>query len=122
MEDLTIIVGTADPAALYASYEDLSRRYDEAGVQIDAMGADLARLTEDQTDEREHLLAELDRLDIGRSVLLGWVSAFYAAYMFALRGTHTPWLDGAARSSTHLVDTAGAVVRPLAPARARSRR
>lgn len=122
MEDLTIVVGTADAAALHDSYADLSRRLDEADAQIDAIADELAQFDDDQDDERQHLLAELDRLDIGRNVLLGWVSAFYAAYVFALRGTDTPWLDRTAKTATQFVDASGCVVRPLAPARMRGRR
>lgn len=122
MLNLTLITGSADPAALYERYALLSRRYDEADEQLDQIQAQLDQLDEDQADEREHLAAELDRLGHGHSVLLGWVSAFYAAYQFALRGTDSPWIDRSVSSSAHFFASPGGPVAPLLPAPTKRRK
>lgn len=114
MLDITLITDTSDPAELYATYQELATRYDQAQAQLDELSAEMNRAEQEDSDDREHLVAELDRLGVGHSVLLGWVSAFFAAYTFALRGTDTPWIE--ARTSARVVD-ANHRLRPLAPAR-----
>lgn len=120
MSDLTLITNTADPVDLHAMYQALSARYDEAGAQLDELRARLDDADED--DERDRLAAELDRLGIGHSVLLGWVSAFFAAYTFARSGTECPWLDPSTRSRARFVGGRGAVVRPLTAGRPKGAR
>lgn len=114
MLDLTLITDTTDPAELYLTYQELATLYDLAHAELLERQTELAHAEKDGTGDREQMLAELEQLDIGHSVLLGWVSAFFAAYTFALRGTETPWLG--ATTSARVVGPAGKV-RPLAPAR-----
>lgn len=113
MLDLTLIAATADPAALYDTYCTLSRRYDEADAQLDQLQAQLDALDENEADGREHIAAEMDRLANSHTVLLGWVSVFFAAYTFARRGVASAWLDAHERSAVQFVSPA---VWPLAPA------
>lgn len=101
------------------SYQDLASRYDQAHIQLLELQAELARSEKAGDPGREQMLAEPEQLNVGHSVLLGWVSAFFAAYTFALRGTETPWLD--ASTSARVVSPASKVY-PLASARKNGRR
>lgn len=114
MLDLTLISATADPAALYDTYRNLSQRYEQADAQLDEIQLEFDTLGEDQWVEREQLVAELDRLGNDHTVLLGWMAAFYAAYTFALRGTRSAWVDSGAGTSVCFVDSPGGQVRALA--------
>jgi hypothetical protein len=115
MLDLTLITDTTDPAELYLTYQYLALRYDLAHAELLKLQAEVIQAEKDGVGDREQLLAELEQLDVGHSVLLGWVSAFFAAYTFALRGTETPWLDLPVRSA-HGGGPTGEV-RPLTPGR-----
>jgi len=48
-------------------------------------------------------------------VLLGWVSAYFAAYTFALHGTDSELMSTAARAATAFLDTAGNAIGPAGP-------
>lgn len=48
-------------------------------------------------------------------MLLGWVSAYFAAYTFALHGTDSELMSTAARAATAFLDTAGNAIGPAGP-------
>jgi hypothetical protein len=114
VQELTMVSATSDPAQLYRTYQDLSRAFDTAAARVDVLADKLHRLADDNPHRRE-LAAELDELSIGRTVLLGWVSAYFAAYSFALHGTDTELMSRAARAATAFLDTAGNPIGPAVP-------
>lgn len=115
MEELTLVSATSDPTLLYRIYQDLSRAFDASDAQLDILDDRLRRLDDDETERRHELTAELDELRIGRTVLLGWVSAYFAAYSFALHGSETELMTTAARAATAFLDTSGNAIPASVP-------
>lgn len=108
MAELSVITDCTEPDELYAAYRDFSARYERICDEIDGLDRQLRDATDQ--DEGSRLTAELGALTDDSMVVLGWVSAAFAAYIFAIRGTHTDRLNAA--GSTTLSNGARSVVVP----------
>jgi hypothetical protein len=92
MAELTVTTDTTNPDELYADYQDFVARYQR--VQADIEFVDLRLGRSDDLAERDHLEAELSALSDDATILCGWLSAAFAAYVFTRYGTHTDRVHG----------------------------
>jgi hypothetical protein len=107
MLDLTLITPTNDPSELYACYRELNIRYERVSGDRDDLER---RLRFADTDcEEEQLTAELECLRADAAVLLAWVSVFYAAYIFTVYGTDTPFLGADVTTSARPIPVTATV-------------
>jgi hypothetical protein len=84
MAELRITTDSTDPADLLVVYQDYSARYERICDDIDALDRQLRHVTD--RAEGQRLTAELNALTEDSAVLLGWVAAAFAAYIFTSHG------------------------------------
>jgi hypothetical protein len=102
MAELNVITDTTDPAELYAAYQDFVARYERICDEIDGINYQLHEVTDPAEGQR--LTAEMSALTYDSMIVLGWVSAAFAAYVFTSHGTHTDRINGTGTTRLTLGD------------------
>jgi hypothetical protein len=105
MAELRITTDSTDPADLLAAYQDYSARYERVCDDIDALDRQLRHVTDHAEGQR--LTAELNALTEDSAVLLGWVAAAFAAYIFTSHGAELPCVG------TDSIDSISPAFRPI---------
>jgi len=117
MAELKVITDTTDPGELYATYREFVARYERVCEEIDVVDRQLRQVSDPAEGQR--LSAEMSALTSDSMIVLGWVSAAFAAYVFTSHGTHTDRINGA--GSTTLTGAGRSVVVPNRADRRRAR-